>query len=479
MDMNITAAEFKEWVKSQTHENITMSGTAEGNIVLDAGYAKAMVNFYDLEIVELAIVDNNDENRFYLHFQVRDDDHARGLYNEMIIALRQLENRTKVKVLLTCSSALTTSYFAQVLNQAVVDLKLDYTFNAVSFNHIYEKGFEYDVILLAPQIHFEYEKVKQIMKDQLVLKIPAQVFASYSAGGMLELLMEELQKKKAVETKKSEENKIPLSMYENEYRILTIGLINYQGGMRVGYRIYDHGMKTLDKEVIKDNYSPSDIEDLLDYITVRHRKVDVIGIAIPGVTYHGSLFHQEYHFFNEDLGNSLSEKYHIPVVLYNDVDAVAFGYRSMHEDVTDMVFHFQPRGMYSPGAGVILNGFPYRGLRHAAGEIVSLVNACVENPEEKIKTPEGALEIVGKCVLAYISVIAPKNVIVYSEMTPDMDVLREWLLQYVDEKYIPELRHVYRLKKYMLPGVMLHCLWVLENMKDWVEEKRKGAEENA
>jgi len=81
--------------------------------VLDAGYAKAMVNFYDLEIVELAIVDNNDENRFYLHFQVRDDDHARGLYNEMIIALRQLENRTKVKVLLTCSSALTTSYFAR------------------------------------------------------------------------------------------------------------------------------------------------------------------------------------------------------------------------------------------------------------------------------------------------------------------------------------------------------------------------------
>ena len=94
------------------------------------------------------------------------------------------------------------------------------------------------------------------------------------------------------------------------------------------------------------------------------------------------------------------------------------------------------------------------------------MEAIVNDPENKILTPEGAMEIVGKSVLTYISVLAPEKIVIYSVLTPDMDHLREYLRQYVAEEYIPELVHVRHLKEYMIPGAMIHALEVLQNDPD-------------
>ena len=246
--------------------------------------------------------------------------------------------------------------------------------------------------------------------------------------------------RKNIKDEKKEQNAINLEKpFENDFRILTLAFIGHRDLYRCAYRIYDHGQKTLDKEIIKDSFSQRDIEDLLDYITARHKKVDAIGIAVPGVTYHGHLYFPELGFINEPLGDYLSAKYHKPVILVNDVNAITLGYRALHEDCDNMLFYFQPIGGAVGGAGVIIDGKLHRGYKHAAGELAGMVSAFIEDADDKIFTPEGALEIVMKNLLIYIMTLAPKKIVLFSVLTPDMNKLRAALNMHVADDYIPEL----------------------------------------
>ena len=464
--------EYQEWICSQTSDKYRIITGFEREIRLETDYATGFVVFYDQDIVELMIKrKENSETCFYLHFQLKDEEHAKNLFREMTEVLIGLQEHKKLRILLTCSSALTTSFYAQELNKAAETLQLDYVFSAVSFSHIYEKGFDYDVILLAPQIQYEYPKVKEIFKDQIVLKIPTSVFARYSTGGLIELIMQEKneydREREAIRIKKADDP------FENEYRILTLCLINHKNMYRFGYRIYDHGKRTLDKEVIKPTFGLSDIEDLMDYIVARHKNIDAISLAVPGVTYHGTLNHRGYGFINLDFGIDLTNKYGIPVILINDVNALALGYHAIHEEEKNMVFYFQPRGYAQPGAGVIINDRLYTGRLHAAGEIGYAVRAFVDHPDDKIMTPEGAMEVVCAGLISYIAAIAPEKIILYSELTPNVDEIKAYISRSVDEKYIPDIRHVTRLKKYMLPGAMIHCMDVFKEMPEWTSQVRK------
>ena len=109
----------------------------------------------------------------------------------MLKTLVSLKDKKAVRVVLSCSSALTTSFFAQKLNEAAEVLNIDMSFNAVSIDRIYQEAQNYDVILLAPQIAFQYGKVKEILKDKLVLKIPAPCFGQYQTAPLIDLVRTE------------------------------------------------------------------------------------------------------------------------------------------------------------------------------------------------------------------------------------------------------------------------------------------------
>ena len=147
------------------------------------------------------------------------------------------------------------------------------------------------------------------------------------------------------------------------------------------------------------------------------------------------------------------------------VNAIALGYHALYENTDNMVFIFQPRGNYLSGAGIINEGKLLRGWKSSAGEIGRLIPAMVEEPEKKIFDPAGALEIVSKQILAFIASSAPEKIVLYSELTPDTDEIREYLSQYIEETYIPEIIWTDRLKTYILPGAMIHALDVLKRLE--------------
>ena len=475
--MAYTAQEFKDYIIRSSHMDYTVNTDDKGNLILQTDYAEGQVIFHEKDIIELIIQNKRTgENEFYLHFRLEDKEHADSLFTEMRQTLIDLRAKKKIRILLSCTSGMTTSYFASELTKAAETLRIDYEFNAVSFAKIYETGFDYDVILLAPQIHYEYERTAQIFRDAIVMKIPTAVFAQYNTGELIRIVQKAVAENEVVE--EAEKRIDPRKPFVNPYRILTVGIINHVDRIRIGYRIYDHGRRTLDNEVLKQTFSLQDIEDLLTYIFARHKNIDAVGIAIPGVTYRGRLFHNEYGIWNQSIAPELMQKFNVPVILVNDVNAMALGYYALNENSDDIVFFFQPDGKTYPGAGILIDGCLRTGKMHAAGEIGRIITKMVPNAESKRHSPDGVMEIVTAGMLAFIETIAPEKIVLYSKLTPDTNEIRNRLRGEVAEDYLPEIIYTPGTKRYILPGAMVHCLEVMKGYNesgDWgaYEKKRK------
>ncbi len=463
-----TLKEYREWLLTQTDPGYEIE--AEGNrILFKTDCAEGAVNFHeDLGIAELIIrTKDAEEPMFYLHFEPNDAEHAESLFAEMKETLLHLNGSKSRKILLTCTCGLTTGYFAQMLNEAAEAEKKDYRFDAVPFPNLYEKAFDYDAILLAPQIGYEYKKVSAVLKNKIVLKVPAAAFAQYKAGEVIDMIDDALaERKKAAEAPSVQKDPDINAVFTNGHVILAIAMLDDHDVNRVSYRIYDHGRITLDEEVVKKTISRADIDDLLNYLLKKHDEVETVGIALPGIAYHGSLDMPEYGFEHENLGVELKKKFGKSFVILNDVNAMALGYYAMHSDVKSMVFYFLPRGSSYGGSGIILDGKIHMGYKHQAGNgIGKLADRFAEDAEHKSETPEGCVKLIETALYAYICTIAPEKFVVYSELLPETDDVKEALMQHMPEEYIPEIVRVESLKKFMLPGMMIRCLKALTSEK--------------
>jgi len=195
--MKYSSEQYYEWARKQVNEEYAFAVYEKDKITFQSEGYTACMQFYPDDIVELSIVkDDSGENCFYLHFQANDEAHAEELFYALKDTLKTVVRNMKHKILISCTSALTSSYFAQELNKASSMLKLDYQFDACDHNRLYQVGFQYEAILLTPQIHYEYEKAKRIFQDQAVLKIPTRAYASYSSGEVINLLNQAFAEKK-------------------------------------------------------------------------------------------------------------------------------------------------------------------------------------------------------------------------------------------------------------------------------------------
>lgn len=160
--------EFKNWASKQESSEYIISFSHEkgDHIIVDTEYARGTTSFYLLEnfvVVEMSVVNKHtSEAVFYLHFELKDLEHAQELFQEMVSAVLKQKVTSTRRILLCCSSAITTSFFKEKLNNAAKLLRLNVTFDAVSYNNLFVESYDCDVILLAPQIAYDYEKIREV-----------------------------------------------------------------------------------------------------------------------------------------------------------------------------------------------------------------------------------------------------------------------------------------------------------------------------
>ena len=98
--------DFRNWILNHQSENYEIKQESRDVIYLVNDYGEAKIVFTEIEeseIIEFTIVSNKDQAvKFYLHFELNDEEHAKGLYDEMVETLSHLKDDKTVQVLLSC-----------------------------------------------------------------------------------------------------------------------------------------------------------------------------------------------------------------------------------------------------------------------------------------------------------------------------------------------------------------------------------------
>lgn len=464
---------YKAWVLEAAGDEISVRDEGE-NIMLHTSYAVGRVDVHDLGIVivELSVTNlADDENKFYLHFELKDLPHAQELFTEMRDTLLELRDKQKLKLLLCCTSGMTTGFFREKLNEAAELLSLDYEFDAVPFHKLYEAGFDYQVILLAPQISYHYQEACQIFQDRLVLKIPPKAFAGYDTAGVLRFVQEARENWHVT----AEERAIAKALGEiqSDANILSVVVMPFANQSRIAYRIYEKGEPIHSETVIKGKLRVAeDLQDILDTVTCRWKKFDAVGIAVPGVPKHGHL-ELDVNMIDPELNlqKLLEDKYQVPIVITNNVNSAVMGFYVQQDKYQNILFLSHPRGYTIPGEAIVINGHLVQGAHNIAGEIKYLLytamphNAWREHCVDHCADMEIINYYISMSIRAGISIVDPEVVVVRSEMIPDMEKLKQRLIDdYVREEYLPEFIHVCdkEMSEYAMLGQMILTLEALE-----------------
>ncbi len=183
-----------------------------------------------------------------MHFELNDEKHAKQLYDEMVETLIGLKNEKTLKVLLSCSAGLTTAMFAENLNTMADLTGIDYHFYAVPYLNIYEEVEKYDIVLIAPQIGYIYERLKNSLHDKLVLQIPTALLASYDAMATLNFIRKELDLKPVFRTSrkvKRKKNVIVALNIKIEFYLLLYPSIKLKHAFTINYMINVISLKTI------------------------------------------------------------------------------------------------------------------------------------------------------------------------------------------------------------------------------------------
>lgn len=453
------SSEYIKWIMAQPQDGFSLRLVNDDHINVESSHADGEIQIYHLEcdIVEMRLSSSSThENFFFLHFELKDEDHAKGLFREMMDSLKKHENRKTLRVLLSCTSGLTTSFFASKLAEASATLSLDYQFEAVEYAKLYETGFDYNVILLAPQIGYQYKKAKEIFAGQTVISIPAAIFASYDAGAMISLIQSEVKKKRA----EKEDIAIAEVMRDIDLNagMFVINVTQDTNTSRYLQRLYEAGKVIHTEEVIKEKNALEDVLDILDTALRSLRKnfhVDAVSISVPGHLRVSDVVNKiDY----DQLADQLSDHCGLPVYVHHNTAAVAYGYYAQQGKYDIVSYHSQPRGAYVGGQGCVYRGMPIDGMHQLGGELGPFFSdrwpdyTQTQDPP----APETVKQVLVSALIAHISMIAPEVILIRSELTPDMNEIREELKKYMDEENIPDLIHVRDIREYALLGTLLY-----------------------
>ena len=434
--------EFHAWILQQTDPAYKIEIQNEDQIDYVTEHATAHVQFYhlDYEIVSFTIDSPKAEDPlFFLHFELQDLEHARQLFREMIQSLKDAGSKVVTKILLSCTSGFTTSFFAEKLNSAAQTLGLDYSFSAVSYVDLFETAADQDIILLAPQIGYLMKKAKEVLKDKVILQIPTDVFATYNVNRMIDILKDEIASREKTEA-------IIEDIHDPEWdsSIMMLAIVKTNGKYVIHYRGADCESPMDNGIVVKDRFDKQDLEDLLDVLFIRFPRIKGVAIATPGVVNDGHLTLRSVGIADLDIIGEFTKKYHRTFVLCNDANAMAVGYYAIHRDCGDLLVYYHPLGNVVGGAGLVIDGDLQIGKRDIAGEVVNYLKFLnfSEDRFDLARTPEGIVEYITKVTLPMVCTVGPDTLAIYCDLLTDTEELKAYMKKYLPEEYIPSIHKI-------------------------------------
>ena len=161
---------------------------------------------------------------------------------------------------------------------------------------------------------------------------------------------------------------------ENFAHVLTLFTHEQNGQDLLHIRVANlYGECVKAQDVVLEDIRLESFIPWVDACLLEYPSIKAIGFGLPGLEVNGRIVVLDYPaLVGERLSEFYANRYNLPVIFENDVNAAAAGYckRKGIQSEAAVIYAYFPK-KYPPGAGIYLDGKIYKGFSNYAGEISS------------------------------------------------------------------------------------------------------------
>ena len=203
-----------------------------------------------------------------------------------------------------------------------------------------------------------------------------------------------------------------------------------------------------EKELISSRGSIQELDLTIKQLLENDNNVSILSISIPGVCQDGHVDICDYEEFEDfALGKYIYSKFHLEVIIENDVNVACIGFSDSYPEVSHLSFIYQPAVKYV-GIGMMIDRKLYNGFSHFAGELRYLPFYTHQQQDEMLKySPK---ELLLKQIVTLICVMNPEVIGYHSDVFDTEMTLEDYS---IFKKHYPVLVRVPDFNNVILKGL--------------------------
>ncbi|PAE42729.1 ROK family transcriptional regulator [Bacillus sp. 7884-1] len=195
------------------------------------------------------------------------------------------------------------------------------------------------------------------------------------------------------------------------------------------------------------------ITECIEEIVEKYPKINSIAIGVPGSVENGRIFYIPGYkpLQNFDLKGFLENRFSIPVVIENDMNAAVLGYHDSKGIKKNNSLIYLYSGQNGPGAGIMVNGVVVRGSTNFSGEVSFVPQYDERNfgqalesgnrSKKAIISEENEIDAISRLVASFAAIINPHAIIFCDDEVNQfiIDQIVERSSKYIPAEHLPEL----------------------------------------
>ncbi|RXY99923.1 MULTISPECIES: ROK family transcriptional regulator [Fictibacillus] len=182
---------------------------------------------------------------------------------------------------------------------------------------------------------------------------------------------------------------------------------------------------------------------LLDGLLQKHPKISAMSIGVPGAVNQGHVIYIPGYppFQNKDIKGYYEERFSIPVVVENDMNAAVLGYSNTKKMIDNPSLVYLCFGQNGPGSGILINGDVVRGSTFFTGEISFVPQYDHQNFLQALQNQEQRIDAISRLIASFTAILNPHRILFsQEEMTSFMlRDIQERSSRYIPGEHLPEL----------------------------------------
>ncbi|SDM50134.1 ROK family protein [Fictibacillus solisalsi] len=182
---------------------------------------------------------------------------------------------------------------------------------------------------------------------------------------------------------------------------------------------------------------------LLEGLIEKHPKINSMSIGVPGAVNQGNVIYIPGYrqFQNKDIKGYYEERFSIPVVVENDMNAAVLGYTITNKMIDNPSLVYLCFGQNGPGSGILINGDVVRGSTFFTGEVSFVPQYDHHNFLQALQNEGQPIDAISRLIASFTAILNPHRILFsQEEMTSAMlrDIQKRSSV-YVPGEHLPEL----------------------------------------